>query len=135
MPWRRPPVMPTWHCRRHPTVGACWCWPNRAAVRGRQRSTATALTGRPHTGGRGPGGRTTDMTVAHAGSGPVPVAAYTPVFGASSARHAVPVALKPSVVVRKSSPYGAVAVAAAGPGAAGVVASQASLIPYGPGRG
>ena len=83
----------------------------------------------------GPGGRTTDMTVAHAGSGPVPVAAYTPVFGASSARHAVPVALKPAVVVRKSSPYGAVAVAAAGPGAAGVVASQASLIPYGPGRG
>src|SRR5436305_1300420 len=60
----------------------------------------------------GPGGRTTDMTVAPAGSGPLPVAAYTPVFGASRARPAVPVPRKPAVVLRKSSPDAAVAVAA-----------------------
>ncbi|HMC70291.1 MAG TPA: DUF5719 family protein, partial [Mycobacteriales bacterium] len=83
----------------------------------------------------GPGGRTTDMTVAHITAGPPPTAAYTPVFGTSSSQHAVSISLKPSVVVHKATPYGAVAVAAAGLGADGVVASQTSLIAFGLGRG
>lgn len=83
----------------------------------------------------GPGGRTTDMTVAHVTAGATPAASYTPVFGTISSQRPVPVTLKPSVVVHKSTPYGAVAVAATGLGADGVVASQTSLIAGGVGRG
>ena len=82
----------------------------------------------------GPGGRTTDMTVAHVTPGVAPAAAYAPVSGAGKARRAVPLTLKPSAVVRKATPYGAVAIDASGTGADGVVAGQNSLIPAGLGR-
>ena len=83
----------------------------------------------------GSGGRTTDMTVAHVTAGPAPLAAYTPVLGTGRAFRPVPMTLKPSAVVRKSTAAGAASVTAAGPGAGGVVASQGWLTPGGLSRG
>jgi hypothetical protein len=105
----------------------------RAARGGLAPVVATSLVCPSVSGG--PGGGTTDMTAAHVTAGPVPPAAYTPVFGAVPAQRPVPMTLKPSVVVHKSTPYGAVTVAAAGLGADGVIAGQTSLIPGGAGRG
>lgn len=103
-----------------------------AARGGVARVVATQLVCPSVSGG--PGGRTTDMTVAHVTPGAPPAAAYSLVSPAAKARRPVRLTLKPSAVVRKSTPYGAVAVDASGNGADGVVAGQESLIPGGLGR-
>lgn len=83
----------------------------------------------------GPGGRTTDMTVAHVTDGPAPTTSYRPVFGADPGRHAVSLTLKPSAVVRKTTVFGAVEVTSSGAGSGDLAATQTSLIPNGLGRG
>lgn len=83
----------------------------------------------------GPAGQSTDMVVAHVGAGPAPKTSYSLVSPSARARAASPLALRPSALVRKGSSYGAALVTANGAGAGSVVATQASLIPTGLGRG
>jgi hypothetical protein len=88
----------------------------------------------PSVGG-GPGGGTTDMTVAHVTAGAAPTAAYVPVLPGSAGKRPTALSLRPKALLHKDSPYGPVSVAATGPGADGVVVSQTSLISTGVGRG
>ena len=95
---------------------------------------ATQLVCPTVTGG-GSAGQSTDMVVANVGAGPAPRTTYSLVSPSARSRAPIPLALRPSALVRKGSSYGAVLVNASGPGAGGVVATQASLIPNGLGRG